>query len=60
MQHAINRMHTVVLELQEANRDVLLGKRNLNCLSCGVKDDKQAELTTGTDGRLYRGNLPTE
>jgi len=53
-------MHTVVLELQEANRDVLLGKRNLNCLSCGVKDDKQAELTTGTDGRLYRGNLPTE
>jgi hypothetical protein len=31
-------MHHVVLEIQEANKDVLLGKRNVNCLSCGIKD----------------------
>ena len=37
-QQAINRMHSVVLELQEANKDVLVGKRNVNCLSCGIKE----------------------
>jgi len=26
--------------LQEANKEVLLGKRKLNCLSCGTKGDK--------------------
>ena len=31
-------MHVVMLELQEANKDVLVGKRNFNCLSCGIKD----------------------
>jgi hypothetical protein len=28
-------MHAAIMELQEANRDVLLGKRTSNCLSCG-------------------------
>ena len=62
-QQAINRMHNVVIELQEANKDVLVGKRNLNCLSCGVKDGlsqsiPQAQSTVpGKDGRLYRGSV---
>lgn len=34
-QHAFNKLHSAILELQEANRDVLLGKRTTNCLSCG-------------------------
>ena len=37
-QTAINKMHAVVIELQEVNKDVIVGKRNLNCLSCGIKD----------------------
>ena len=37
-QTAINRMHGVMIELQEASKEVMLGKRNLNCLSCGTKD----------------------
>jgi len=28
-------MHAAIVELQEANRDVLIGKRTSNCLSCG-------------------------
>ena len=31
-------MHGVMIELQEASKEVMLGKRNLNCLSCGTKD----------------------
>lgn len=59
-QSAINRMHSVVLEIQEANKDVLVGKRNVNCLSCGIKDGQttttQPHTTiNGKDGRLYRG-----
>ena len=38
-QQAFNKMHSAVLELQEANRDVLLGKRTTNCLSCGKGND---------------------
>ena len=55
-------MHGVVLDLQEANKDVLVGKRNLNCLSCGIKDGQpqgipstQASTFYGRDGRIYRG-----
>ena len=33
-QAAINKIHSAVVELQDANKDVLLGKRNVNCLSC--------------------------
>ena len=61
-QQAINRMHAVVLELQEANKDVLVGKRNLNCLSCGIKDGQSQGIPStanstfyGRDGRVYRG-----
>ena len=55
-QQAINRMHAVMVELQEANKDVLLGKRNVNCLSCGVTD-ASANVTMGKDGRVYRASL---
>ena len=36
---AINRLHYGLVELQEANRDVLIGKRTTNCLSCGKGGD---------------------
>lgn len=55
-------MHIIVIDLQEANKDVLLGKRNFNCLSCGVKDGASQAPTAansavhGKDGRVYRGN----
>ena len=35
-QKAINHMHRNVMHLQELNRDVMVGKRNTNCISCGV------------------------
>ena len=35
---ALNQMHASLLELQDVNKDVLLGKKSINCLSCG-KDD---------------------
>lgn len=59
-QTAINRMHSVVLEIQEANKDVLVGKRNVNCLSCGIKDGQITSVNplstiNGKDGRIYRG-----
>ena len=53
-QNAINRMNSVVLELQDINKDVLVGKRNLNCLSCGTKDPGQQAVVHGKDGRVYR------
>ena len=58
-------MHSVVIDLQEANKDVLVGKRNVNCLSCGMKENGGvgqsfgglSTLNTihGKDGRVYRG-----
>jgi hypothetical protein len=37
------------------NKDVLLGKKSLNCLSCG-KDELMPPLPmTGSDGRVYMG-----
>ena len=53
-QNAINRMNSVVLELQDINKDVLVGKRNLNCLSCGNKDPGQHAVVHGKDGRVNR------
>jgi hypothetical protein len=40
---------------------VIVGKRNLNCLSCGIKDGQStsniggASNINGKDGRVYRG-----
>jgi hypothetical protein len=39
LQLALNKMHQAIVELQDANRDVLLGKRTTNCLSCGKSGD---------------------
>ena len=51
-QKAINKIHFAILELQEVNRDVLLGKKSLNCLSCGRGDP--VTHVQGKDGKLYR------
>lgn len=53
-QSAINKMYGVMIELQEANKDVLLGKRKFDCLSCGPVDYKQ--IVQGTDGKVYRAD----
>lgn len=39
-QKAINKMHLSLIELQECNKDVLLGKKKLNCLSCSNGKDQ--------------------
>lgn len=36
LQKAMNHMHKNVVHLQELNRDVMVGKRNTNCISCGT------------------------
>jgi hypothetical protein len=53
-QSAINKMHVSLVELQDANKDVLLGKRKLNCLSCG-QDKLKDMLMLGHDGIMYKG-----
>ena len=52
-QMALHKMHQVLLELQDANRDVLLGKRPNNCLSCGKGGDA-VQTVIGKDGRAYK------
>ncbi len=54
-QMAFNKIHTAVMELQEANRDVLLGKRTTNCLSCGKGNETNNAQITGKDGKVYKG-----
>jgi len=48
-------MHSAIVELQDANRDVLLGKRTTNCLSCGKGGDNNNQQIMGRDGRVYKG-----
>lgn len=56
LQLAINKMHQAIVELQDANRDVLLGKRTTNCLSCGKGGGENGnQQITGKDGRIYKG-----
>jgi hypothetical protein len=55
IQLAINKLHQAIVELQDANRDVLLGKRTTNCLSCGKGGDNGNQQITGKDGRVYKG-----
>ncbi len=45
------------MELQEANRDVLLGKRTSNCLSCGKGNENNNTQVFGKDGKLYKGTM---
>jgi hypothetical protein len=49
-------MNLAVKELQEVNKDVLLGKKSANCLSCG-KDDAITHMPLhGNDGQIYRAH----
>ena len=48
-------MHQAIVELQEANRDVLVGKRTTNCLSCGKGGGGGEAQIMGKDGRVYKG-----
>jgi hypothetical protein len=48
-------MNLAVKELQECNKDVLLGKKSANCLSCGKDDAINYNPIPGNDGQIYRG-----
>jgi len=50
-QSTVNIMYTSIAELQDANKDVLLGKRQLNCLSCG-----ETEAFTNYNNRSKRAS----
>ena len=48
-------MEQSIVQLQEINKDVLLGKKNANCLSCSKMNDnfENQQQIPGKDGRLY-------
>ena len=56
-QKVISRMHQSIIELQEVNKDLLLGKKSANCLSCNKGNDgfEARANVVGRDGRLYVG-----
>ncbi|CAI2386626.1 unnamed protein product [Moneuplotes crassus] len=57
----IKRVSKNISELQDVNRDVLVGNKNVNCLSCGRGDKKfipTMPLIKGQDGRgVYKGSV---
>ena len=60
-QKAINQMHRNITQLQDLNTDVMVGKRNSNCISCGTGPSAQElynplKHVTGNDGKLYVSN----
>jgi len=57
-QKIISKMHSNINELQEINKDVLLGKKNTNCLSCNKGKDGFGNTVNvkGKDGKLYFGS----
>lgn len=36
IQKAMNQMHKNIINLMKINHDVIIGKRNANCISCGT------------------------
>lgn len=48
-------MEQSIVQLQDINKDVLLGKKNANCLSCSKMNDnfENQQQIPGKDGRLY-------
>ena len=48
-------MHYSIVDLQEINQDVLLGRRNANCISCskGADGYETIKKVQGQDGKLY-------
>lgn len=50
----------IIKELQELNQGALLGKQNINCLSCGRGDHSYVPgmpKIKGKDGRIYKGGI---
>ena len=57
---AFNKIFNDVEDLKEVNRNVLVGKKSINCLSCGWGDAKFLPANPwlkGKDGTVYRGKL---
>ena len=57
---AFNKMFKEVDSLKEANRNVLMGKKSINCLSCGWGNTNfvpSMPMVKGADGRPYKGRL---
>ena len=42
----------------ERQKEVNIGKRNINCLSCSEEPENRA--ARGTDGKVYRGKSPVK
>jgi len=53
----IGKLHKGVNELQLVNQDALVGKKNMNCLSCGKGElkliDRPKSVIKGRDGKVY-------
>ena len=51
----MSKMHQSIIDLQDINKDVLLGKKNPNCLSCNKGRDgfENVGHVQGQDGKLY-------
>lgn len=53
---SFSKINTKVELLSEINRDILVGKRNTNCISCAKGLEEKYEPVkhvTGKDGKLY-------
>lgn len=52
----LQKMNRDVNDLKEINNDVLIGKRNANCLVCSKSQpgDRQVQVGKGTDGKVYQ------
>jgi hypothetical protein len=50
----LGKMKSNLSELQEANKDVLLGKKTFNCLSCGTNDGLPSKNFIGKNGQMYK------
>jgi len=50
----LTKMKAGLLDLQEANKDVLLGKKTFNCLSCGTNDGLPSKNFLGKNGQMYK------
>lgn len=54
-QKIMTKINKSIIELQDINKDVLLGKKNTNCLSCSKMNDEfeNKQTVLGKDGRQY-------
>ena len=58
----IKRVGKNIKELQDMNQNIMLGKQNINWLSCGrgennKKHNTSIPLIKGKDGRIYKGGI---